>query len=60
MTKKHFKKLAEAIKTANDNIDQGDPQAVRILTELTSDIADVCQQSNELFDRGRFLKACGF
>ena len=47
MTKKHFKALAEAIKTL-DNREQA-----------ANAVADACQQFNDRFDRKRFLKECG-
>lgn len=30
------------------------------LSGVAVDIADVCESSNDSFDRDRFLKACGF
>ena len=50
MTKKHFILLARAISTIT-NLEER--------TRVTNLIADVCAQSNTLFNYSKFLQACG-
>ena len=59
MTKKHFKALAEIIIKNLEALD-GRPEITKILLmDIALDIANYCQEQNPLFDRQRFLKACG-
>jgi len=50
MSKKHFTALAERIAGIAD---------LRARKEAALAVADVCAGFNGLFDRGRFLRACG-
>lgn len=58
MSKKHFIKLAEALK-------QTRPERIGLENKwhqwclMVRAVADVCASTNERFDRGRFLAACG-
>src|SRR5262245_55586157 len=57
MTKKHFIKLAAALKGAAPVPENSDPITAWRMT--VNAVADVCASTNELFDRERFLVACG-
>ena len=47
LTKWEFEELAGILKKFKQNND---------FRELVNDIADMCEQSNERFDRGKFIK----
>jgi hypothetical protein len=53
MTRKHFQAIADVIK----NTPFTDPQDRVILAHRMAE--DVCQAHNSLFNKARFLKACG-
>jgi hypothetical protein len=59
MTKRHFIKLAEALR---DNRPVGEGMGYQFSEEQWGDIAgriaDVCQEQNPRFDRAFFLEAC--
>lgn len=55
MTRKHFKALAARIKWLRDGINLQPWQHEALAAEL----ADFCRQQNDLFDREKFLAACG-
>ncbi len=57
MTRKHFIALARALKFAREEMDRG-MSAQICIAGLVDDIAIVCQQSNEHFDKARFRAAC--
>jgi hypothetical protein len=57
MTKKDFELIAEAIKIVNNYEPTGSPKAVLSLT--VDVLADVLGTTNPLFDRAKFLTACG-
>jgi hypothetical protein len=64
MTKKHFEALAQAIIETHYQIDdmeqyEGDGGGADALSRVTDGIANVCASINPLFDRARFLAACG-
>lgn len=65
MTRKHFEKLATVIKdqvVATQRayrLDWQESSEYLMLEEVASDLADVCEGENGLFDRARFLAACG-
>lgn len=58
MTKKHFKAIAEIIKRHCDlqNIDSAVEETV---CDIISDLSDFLATTNPLFDRTKFLDACG-
>ena len=62
MTRKDYEALAQAIHGAL-NWDGGNPWAsssqYRYTVRVAHNIADMLEQDNPRFDRGRFLKACG-
>lgn len=51
MTRKHFKAIAEAIKTLD-----APPEAKR---EFAAAMARVCRSTNPAFDWTKFMEACG-
>ena len=56
MSKKHFQALAEALKSARA---LGNPLTdVQWMCDVKG-VANVCARFNPLFDRAKFLKACG-
>jgi hypothetical protein len=60
MTRKHFEAIAAAVKEVRE-----DPIVCKTLGALdgvnvvANYLATMCAHSNERFDRGRFLRACG-
>ena len=65
MTAKHFEKLATVIKDQVEatqraySVSWMNSDEYLLLEEIASDLADVCEGENGLFDRDRFLTACG-
>ena len=65
MTHQDFEKFAGVIDDHMGNMDRiglDDMEKSVVSTFLQSiagDIADICESSNDRFDRDRFLKACG-
>lgn len=60
MSKRHFEALAAIIKEAPDYFLPSETAKLEPMrARIARDIADMCRQENPLFDRGRFLKACG-
>ncbi len=57
MSKKHFQKLADALKGCMPIPENSDPMTAWRVTVQA--VADVCASTNERFDRARFLAACG-
>lgn len=53
MTQKHFIALAALVASVKE---QGGSIGYE---KLANDLADICAESNERFDRTRFLAACG-
>ena len=53
LSRKHFNKLAEIVDLMGDSITD---EAQAYLAEC---LADFCECENPLFDRERFLQACG-
>lgn len=57
MQKKEFDKLARVI---HFHMVDGDTTCGNhVVASMARGIADVCQESHDLFDRKRFYKACG-
>lgn len=57
MTKKDFEAIARAIyggRCTADSVGQ-----LSMADYIARSVADVCAESNEQFDRDRFLRACG-
>ena len=60
MSKKDFVAIAAALRSIVDATDgSGTWSAQRVLFGAIERIADVCAESNDSFDRKRFLHACG-
>jgi len=63
MTKKHFEKLAEMIRSriesAEDHGDYVSQVMGANMAQIAGEVAEVCMSCNPLFDKARFLKACG-
>jgi len=64
MTRQDFEKFAIVIRDQVNSVPDGLSPFERhliaaTLIEIASDLADVMEGSNSLFDRSRFLKACG-
>jgi hypothetical protein len=65
MTRKHFEKLATVISDHVQSCVGAYGATYRfseeflMLEEIASDLSDVCEGENELFDREKFLTACG-
>ena len=55
MTRKHFRALADAIRTVADSTDNADVQYA--IAQITSNVASVCKADNSNFDREKFYKA---
>lgn len=55
MTKQHFEALATALASVRPS--NGLDKSRRGWAEATEAIADMCEKSNELFDRMRFIEA---
>ena len=64
MTKKDFKLIADVIKSAKNNNPETEfrdrKTYDRTLVDLTNDFANRLIQTNQLFDRIKFVAACGF
>lgn len=52
MTKKHYEAIAKIVAVQDD-------KEAYILYPIINDLADYFQTDNKLFDRSRFLQACG-
>lgn len=64
MTRKHFKALADALKRVkpakSDFISEDAANQAAWTWERTVDaVAGMCREANDLFDRAKFLTACG-
>lgn len=61
MQRRHFELIARTIKGRMDQARSAPQMAWRkpAIEELARDFADQLARTNELFDRERFLKACG-
>jgi hypothetical protein len=61
MTRKHFIALAKALNIGKVPLNQTftSEDVNRMHAETCRAIAHVCAQTNTLFDRARFLAACG-
>jgi hypothetical protein len=57
MTRKHFKALAQALKSERPSVDWGNKHLQ--WTQDVKAIAEVCAKFNEDFDFNRFFEACG-
>lgn len=59
MTKKHFIQIAGAFKklTEQDSLNGYQDEILHLLAE---DLCVIFEQANPLFDRARFMTACGF
>lgn len=59
MTRKDYIAIAEVIKDDADYY--GDASDAKVaLREVAGALCDVFERGNHMFDRARFLKACGF
>jgi hypothetical protein len=58
MSKKHFNLLAAAMLSCKPIPEDGKAQMTRWVAACEK-VADVCRGVNDLFDRRRFLQACG-
>ena len=56
MTKKHFEALADAL--ANCRPLPTDHEGMSYWDDSVSAVADVCESTNERFDRTKFVRAC--
>lgn len=59
MTKKHFQAVAEKIAKRAADARQLNDDAYLSVRCVALDLADVFEEQNPRFDRGKFLKACG-
>jgi len=59
MTSKHFRALAAELADARPDAPAGSPARAHWERDTLA-IADACYASNGRFDRGRFLRACGW
>lgn len=57
LNKKDFKQLAQIIKEARQDLNNGIP-AEAIIDEMQGRIAEFCESHNELFDNLKFNAAC--
>lgn len=70
LTRKHFKAMAEALKTQVDQLNMGKERcyltseqydtSIACIFTIAQDLAIFCKQENTFFDRQRFMQACGF
>jgi hypothetical protein len=62
-TKQHYIAIAKVIANLRPrNGNSNEPEDIRadhVLDEVATKLADIFQQDNRLFDKGRFLSACG-
>ena len=56
MTRKHFKAIAEIIKSTRAEFMNSDSQSA--ITEIEMALCDYFKMTNDLFNEDRFLKAC--
>lgn len=56
MSKKHFNAVANTIRA---NVERSNDAEVYRLRVLASELADQFAMFNDLFDRARFIRACG-
>ena len=62
MTKKHFKGLAEIVKSYGDTLRvelKDDRKAYDLQGQLANEIASFCRAQNPRFNWNQFLAACG-
>ena len=59
MTRKDFRAIAEIVNRASTNANGYKP-VVFAIVDITEEIADYLATTNPLFDRKKFLSACGF
>lgn len=61
MTRKHFEALARALSKTRPPTNRldGNREALRLWTEMVSEVASVCASTNSNFRRSTFLEACG-
>ena len=61
LTRKHYKAIAEIIKTQRDlaTVFAGKQFAIQRISDIVDGLADYFAQDNPRFDRARFLAACG-
>ena len=60
MTKKHFIAIAAAFRSELDSPRvKKNKVATVALVAMVNSMASVCQEANPLFDKGRFIHACG-
>ncbi len=57
MNRKHFEMIAAILKRRRDLYILGGDQ--KVIDKLAHDFADQLEETNERFDRDRFLNACG-
>lgn len=59
MQRRHFELIAENIASARDEA-CGDASMIDGVLAVASHLAHAFEQTNDRFDRDRFIKACGF
>ena len=61
MTRKHFKAIAEILRSEIEfaKKDRHCYNCRERLRNVTNELADFCATQNPLFDRAKFLEACG-
>jgi len=60
MTRKHFQRLAEALKAIKPEVNTDNRDNYQLWYRAVLAIACVCQQDNPLFDPDKFITACGY
>lgn len=60
MTKKDYIAIAADIAIVRKNAERGITTAPEAVKEVADSLAALFKRDNSLFDRGRFMTACGF
>lgn len=62
MSRKDFEAIARAVLLTRNGLTESfaDARARAVLAEVADRLATACAQTNGMFDRGRFMRACGF
>ena len=59
MTKKHFKAIAEIISKTRADLINASQSTEELSDNIAIEFADYLESQNPLFNRGKFLSACG-